>query len=421
MRILKKIFFMCLILAILGLGLGLYLAFKLDQPYTKSEPSWETALRVTFKPQTFFPGKTNLYILILGTDNNWTQQDILYTKGTRSDTTMLAHVDLKHKTIKILSIPRDLYVYIPGDCYRGDCYDKINAATAVGGVPLSEKVVASLTGVPIDYYVRIKTTGLINFVNAIGGIYVYVDENMNYVDHWGHLKIHLKKGWQHLNGQQTEELARFRHDPLGDYGRIQRQHRIIKAIMKKLERPSVLVHIIHIVQVAKQSIETNLMYPQILALANLFKHATTDSLKIYTLPTRPKNVKIFGTWVSYVFPDPVRDKQMLKKFQSDVFFPHKPIGVSVEVLNGNGTQGAAKKIAKKLEKHGFTISHVGNASNFNYVDTLIIDHEVHPHKKVVKKILPMLVSKYFPNAQTQNDPKPKPRPADLTIVIGKSL
>jgi LCP family protein required for cell wall assembly len=421
MRILKKVFLICFVLAVIGGALGIYLAIKLDQPYTAAEPSWETALRVAFKPQTFFPGKNNLYVLILGTDNNWTQQDILYTKGTRSDTTMLAHIDLKHKTVKILSIPRDLYVYIPGDCYQGDCYDKINAATSVGGVPLSEKVVASLTGIPIDYYVRIKTTGLINFVNAIGGIYVYVDENMNYVDHWGHLKIHLKKGWQHLNGVQTEELARFRHDPLGDYGRIQRQHRIIKAIMKKLERPSVLIHLYHIVQVAKQSVETNLSFPQILALANLFKGATTDSMKIYTLPTRPKNVKVFGTWVSYVFPDPNRDKKMLAEFQSDAFLPSHPIGVSVEVLNGNGAQGEAKQIADKLQNHGFVISHVGNAPNFNYNQTLIIDHEVHPHKKVKKKILPMLVSKYFPGAQTENDPRPRPRPADLTIVLGKTL
>jgi LCP family protein required for cell wall assembly len=417
MSTLKKVLLILLLMAVLGSAVGIFMAVKMFQAYSPSEPKWQTTMRAAFDPRSLFPGKNDLYILVLGTDFNYTDKDIMYTKNTRSDTMMLFHLDLNNKTVKQMSIPRDTRVYIPGDCYKGDCYDKINAAFAVGGPKLSEQVVTALTGIPIDYYVRIKEAGLKNLVDAIGGIDVNVDEDMNYDDNWGHLHIHLKKGFQHLNGEQAAEFARFRHDPLGDYGRMMRQQEVIKAIAKKLENPLILEHLNSIVEVAKANVETDLTFQQILGLANLFKGIRLADLKTYNFPTVPKDIFEFGDWVSYVVPVPDQDKQVLEEFTSDepASSPQAGSVISVEVLNGSGVPGMAQEVAEKLRSEGFSVARVGNADNFNYQKTEILDH--------TGKGDGLAVAKYFnPNdVETLSVPQnPQNRSnVDVTVIVGK--
>ena len=138
-----------------------------------------------------------------------------------TDTIILAHLDAGRRTITIVSIPRDTWVPVPE---QGPT--KINAAYAFGGAHMTARVASRLLGgVPIDAIVALQPEGAAAIVDAMGGLDVNVDENMNYDDENGDLHIHLQKGEQHLNGAQVAGYVRFRHDPASDFGRVKRQQR----------------------------------------------------------------------------------------------------------------------------------------------------------------------------------------------------
>ncbi|MGK7943030.1 MAG: LCP family protein, partial [Microcystaceae cyanobacterium] len=156
-----------------------------------------------------------LNILVLGIDRVEEQdsQSLTGLEG-RSDTILLLKVDPLQKNLKMLSIPRDSRVNIPQVGYT-----KINDANIHGGVELVTEVVSqTLDDVIIDRYVRITTDGFVKLVDLVGGVEVYVPQDMYYQDRTQNLYIDLKAGLQTLDGQQAEQFARFRSQDTGDIG-----------------------------------------------------------------------------------------------------------------------------------------------------------------------------------------------------------
>jgi len=141
----------------------------------------------------------------------------------RSDAIMVMHVDFDRNRVGVISIPRDTYVYVEG---YGDT--KVNHAYMYGDTPLLKKTVAHYLGVEIDYVVKFGFTGLVKFVDAIGGVEVSIPHAMTYTDHAGGLHINLKKGVQRLDGQQAVQYLRYRRDRGGDISRIRRQQRFVQ-------------------------------------------------------------------------------------------------------------------------------------------------------------------------------------------------
>lgn len=401
----KKTIFICFVTAVLGITAGFFIVSKLGKNYSPSEPSWETSMRVLVDPRSLFGGKDTITILILGTDYNYTNRDIMFTKNTRSDTMILARLNLDKKTLKLLSIPRDTRVNIPGDGW-----DRINSAYAIGGTKLAENVVKSILNVPIDYGVRIKEQGLKSLVEAMGGVDVNVEKNMNYDDNWGHFHVHLKKGPQHLNGEQAAGYSRFRHDEEGDYGRIRRQQQVIKAIQQRLTSPLVLADLEKIVNVARANVETDLTFSQLLALGNLMKGTAMTSVKPLTLPTIPKDYKEGGYWVSYVEIDEAEARKVLAEFESDET-QTATSALRVEVLNGSGIQNKAQSVAELLKAKGYFVTHVGNADRSDYSQTQIVDHTGQGQAGSIAKILPY--------ATTMSLPQEGERQTDLTVIVGR--
>ena len=166
-------------------------------------------------------GKIN--ILLLGVDKD----------GLRTDTMILACYDLDANTVKLLSIPRDTRMYI------GNKYQKINAAHAISekgkikGVQGSIEAVTRLTAIPINYYVEFSFDAFKHTIDALGGIDFDIPQNMNYEDPTQNLYIHLKKGFQHLDGDKAEQFVRFRSYPMGDIGRVEAQQAFIKALAEQ--------------------------------------------------------------------------------------------------------------------------------------------------------------------------------------------
>jgi polyisoprenyl-teichoic acid--peptidoglycan teichoic acid transferase len=324
------------------------------------------SLIFTFKPgQTAFEGKDKMVILCLGVDNNYTEKDIMYTKGARTDTIFLLSIDAAAEAVNVLSVPRDCYVQI-SEKYG---MDKINAAYAIGGIKQAEETVSKWLDVRIDHYIILKVNATANMVNALGGLEIDVEKDMDYDDNWGHLHVHLKKGPQLLNGEQAVGYARFRHDEESDWGRIRRQQQVMNTLIKEMKKPSNVLRIQKIVTIIHESIDTDLTIPQLLDIARLYKDFDRGNMKTGVIKGDDGGDQGF----SYIVPYENEKVALVRKLLlRDSSLP--PSEVRVGVLNGTATHGLATQVADTLTKRGYKVTRIADADRNDYNSTQVIDH-----------------------------------------------
>src|SRR6266496_4087734 len=249
----------------------------IEIPDSNLPPAWDGASRIT--------------ILIIGLD----YRDWVAGEGApRSDTMILLTIDPLTKTAGMLSIPRDMWVNIPGFGYS-----RINTAYSLGrgsklpggGPRLMMKTVSHFIGVPIDYYVQVDFDTFVDVINLIGGVDVYNNENI-ILDPMAHGKDFAKVkitccGIRHLNGREALAFARCRHKEQGckngDVGRAERQQRIIFAIRDKVLAPAnfpkLLAQAPELYNTFSAGIHTNLTLNNAIKLAVLAKDIPKENIK----------------------------------------------------------------------------------------------------------------------------------------------
>lgn len=324
-------------------------------------------------------GKDKLRILVMGVDDSWTTKDEVYTSQSRSDTNIAVSIDLHNHNIGVLSIPRDLWVDIPKDGYG-----KLNEAIADGGPERAEATVQRNLGTPaFDYYLVLNINATKAVVDAIGGLDVNVEKNMSYDDNWGHLHIHLKKGPQHLNGEQTVGYIRFRHDEEGDFGRMRRQRQVVQLLVRRMKDPSIISKIPALLGVVQQNVRTNLTYDKMYDLAVGLQDVTPQMVHEAEVPA---NIG-WTAGASVLFADQAKTQAIVHKYLV-VGFGNQfdPSTVHVKVENGSGTPGAASAMADYLRRRGFTIVETGNAKTFNNAKTTITGSDQTIMGEVVKQL-----------------------------------
>ena len=200
----------------------------------------------------------------------------------QSDAMILLRLDPIAKKVTALSIPRDSRVEIPGYGVQ-----KINAANYVGGALLSAKTVSNLVGnIQIDRYMRVNVEGFGQLIDALGGVDIYVPKRMKYQDDSQHLYINLNQGQQVLDGSKAIQYMRFRHDELGDIGRVQRQQTFFRALISQKLRIDTVPRIPDILAVIKQNLDTNMSVQELLALAAFVSKIDRKDTKMLLLPGR---------------------------------------------------------------------------------------------------------------------------------------
>ncbi len=346
-------------------------------------------------------GKPNLRVLVMGLDENWTNSDEMYTAGTRTDTLLGVNIDLANKQVSVLSIPRDLWVYIPKSGYG-----KINEAFGDGGPQRVEATVIRDFGAPpFDYYIVLKIDATKNIVDALGGLDVSVEKDMDYDDTWGHLHIHLKKGMHHLTGEQAVGYVRFRHDPEGDFGRMRRQRQVIATLAKRLRDPSIAFHLPALLSIFKDNVRTDMPFGKMYDLALGMRDVTPQMVHSAQLPA----VVGWADGQSVLFYPDVEAHAMARKYLT-VGYGNRfdPSTVHVRVENGSGTPGAASALADFLRQRGFDVVETGNAKSFNNSRTTI---------KTADKTVAGEVAKQLPVRNPQIAVGPVDG-VDVVIVIG---
>jgi LCP family protein required for cell wall assembly len=272
-------------------------------------------------------------------------KQVLGLRGN-TDTMILARLDPPRRQVRLLSIPRDTRVPIPGHGIF-----KINAANPYGGPKLAVEVVSAFLGTPVDHYMIINTEGVIQVVEALGGVNVFVPKAMNYDDFAGKLHIHLEKGWNHLDGRHAHDFLRFRHDDLGDIGRVQRQQAFLQAMMSQYLTPLSLLKTPQLLAVAKANMETDLSPADMLHIVSWAAELKRDQVAQAMVPGR--EAVIHGGW--YWEPDPQTVKHVVQSFLlgEETLAAREPSQYKVSVLDGVGDRAALDTLRRALLKAGY--------------------------------------------------------------------
>lgn len=347
-RSIWKFLLFTLLIAIIIAIAGLVYIYK-TTPKDIRDSFVDTISFVTNPGQTVFGDKDSVNILCLGLDYNYTTEGIIFSKNARTDTIFVVNVN-KDGKINILSVPRDMRVEVPG--YG---MDKANAAYALGEEPLARQTIENFLGIKIDYYAVIRIKGTKELIDALGGITVDVEKDINYDDNWGHTHIHLKKGLQKLNGDEAVGYSRFRYDEEGDRGRIRRQQQVLKALVLQLKDPRNIAKINEITRAFKNNIETSFTFTQLIDFARLYKKFTASNVHVDKLEGADEDID----GISYMIPDE-KDIQTKVNRMFLGIVEYLPGEVTVNVFNTTEKPGVARRLADKLSAAGYSINKVGD-------------------------------------------------------------
>jgi len=359
-------------------------------------------------------GRVN--VLLMGLDTRKGDRE----DGTRSDTMIVVSIDQGSKSASMLSIPRDLWVEIPG---HGN--NRINASyyfgdrdkPGSGGPPLAKATVSKLLGLSVDYFVQVDFEGFRQIINAIGGVTLDVKkplvDNEFPTEDFGIKRIYIPAGVQHMDGPTALEYARSRHAD-SDLGRNQRQQAVLLAVREQGVNLGAVTN--NQLQTALQgAIKTDLQAGDILGLVQTGIGMNKDNIRNYSIDanlTRQANVE--GNDV--LLPNREGIRGLVQQMTSSSTAAPAKETATISVLNGTFTQGRASSTQKFLEGKGYTISNVEQASDAgNYLHTII---RVYNGKQKTASELAGLLGLSSDKIQVKSG---GPAGIDLEIVCGEDL
>lgn len=243
----------------------------------------------------------SLNILVLGSDSRSGEENQALgggeSGGARSDTAMVVHLDPGRTAATVVSIPRDTLVDRPacplsdGGSTRPVSGAMFNSAYEVGGPVCAVKTVESLTDVRMDHYIEIDFSGFARLVDALGGVTVTTEEDID--DDRSHLT--LEAGTHHLDGTEALALARTRYD-IGDgsdLGRIELQQHLVKALLEQIADQDLLTGPARLYEVADAvtgslTTDTGLdSLGELTRFGQSLKGLTSAAVTTVTMPVRP--------------------------------------------------------------------------------------------------------------------------------------
>jgi len=347
-------------------------------------------------------GNSRVTILLMGLDyRDWRSGE----GAPRSDSMMLVTFDPISETAGMLSIPRDLWVEIPG--YG---HGRINTAYALGeqdrlpggGPALAVKTVEKLLGVPIQYYVQIDFGAFVRMVDEIGGVELDVPERIT-VDPGAQIgpdnTVTLEPGVQILGGEVTLAYARARKTEGGDFDRARRQQQVAMAIRDQVLNFDNLATLVAkapaLYQELASGIRTNLSLEQMISLGlavmklspEEFRRGVIGPPMMVTMET----VYYGGEEAQVLKPVP----NQIRILRDEIFTATGAIGPSISyedeataakeenarlaVLNGAGEEGLAGRTAELLRELDFNVTQVSNADRMDYPTTRVVDYTGNPY------------------------------------------
>jgi LCP family protein required for cell wall assembly len=381
-------------------------------------------------------GTDRVTILLMGLDyRDWSSGE----GPPRTDSMMLATLDPVSLSAGMMSIPRDLWVEIPG--YG---HGRINTAYFLGerdrlpggGPALAVETVENFLGVPIPYYVQIDFNAFVRFIDELGGVEINVPEEIR-VDPiaWepGESNtVLLEPGPQVLNGDVTLAYARARKTEGGDFDRAKRQQQVAIAIRDRILSlemiPTLVAKAPNLYAELSSGIRTNLSLDQMLSLGMTAIKVDRENIRKGVIA--PPNMVtlervIYGGEEADVLK-PVPDQ--IRILRDEIFTAEGALGPSIEVadtseaselenarlavLNGTGEEGLAGRMAEQFTALGFNVVEIANADSWDYPTSRIVDYTGNPYTtKYIADLLDLSQGQIL----FQTDPDAE---LDLAFVVG---
>jgi LCP family protein required for cell wall assembly len=340
------------------------------------------------------PKSGQVTALVIGSDH---RKNGATGKNGLSDTLILVRMDPDHHIVSLLSVPRDLWVTIPG---HGE--GKINSAYSEGGDALSLRTVEAVTGVHPNYLLNVDFSGFQRLVDTLGGVYLNVDQHyynppaISAQD--GFSEISIPPGYQLLNGANALAFSRYRHSD-DDFHRQARQQTFLRAFEA---RASGRFHGISLTDIPFLNTVLDAISHS-MTIVGPGGHAPSPQTLLGFASTaydaRAHVASIHVNWNSFTAPDGSAAVQVSNLSQALWQWRHpwllgsataglptgkhrkphhaawkpsvSPPAVSVAVMNGGGATGAASSMAGLLARWGYQTSVAGNTSTFSYPHTRV--------------------------------------------------
>jgi polyisoprenyl-teichoic acid--peptidoglycan teichoic acid transferase len=360
-------------------------------------------------------GTDRVNILLLGID----KRDDEPIAGTRSDTIMLASIDPVTKSAALVSIPRDMWVRIPGCTPREGCsagQQRINVAHAVGGPELAVQTVTTDFGLPIQFYARVDFRGFEQLIDAVGGVVIDVDWPVKDDEYptpdYGYQRIYFGPGPQLMDGATALEYARSRHGT-NDFARAGRQQKVLVGLRSRALQLNMLSRAPELVGIVRKSLSTDLSPVQMLALAKLISQVDRDRIANLVIDTSYANPFRGPDGADLLQPNIPAIKHAIESAQRSA--AHPELRAKIEVLNGSGTAGLGQKAADYLTAQGFNVVRIAAAERSDYRSSLV---QVLTEDKGAAEALATTLR--MPTTAISQVPTPHAE-ADIRIVVGQDF
>lgn len=277
-------------------------------------------------------------VLILGRDTGG---------GGNTDTMLLASYDVTNQKATVMSIPRDTMVNVNWDVKKINSVYNMNGGGDKGIKALYQEI-SQLVGFEPDYQVVVEWEAVGEIVDAMGGVYFDVPRDMDYEDPYQDLSIHIKKGYQKLNGEQAMGVIRFRDGvngySNGDIGRIETQQAFLKAVLEQMLQIQNMTKISQFAKVFQENVTTDLSFQNILWFAQkaILGGLKVENVNFVTMPYKGVSAwsRYYQQNLSYVVP--VADE--LLELVNNELSPFKEVftlsDLDIMYVNSDGSIGS---------------------------------------------------------------------------------
>lgn len=223
--------------------------------------TWQTnALPSAIADAKLEASRQTLNVLFIGVDD--TAKDGQYGQA---DSVVLLIVDPDEKSASMISIPSYTKISVAGHAEKVS----LKQIYQQGGTPQILRVVEGYLGITIPYYAAVDHAVFTRAVDELGGVDLYVETNMSYTDSYDGYTIDLKKGYQTLDGEKAQQYIRYRDDELGEFGRMKRLHRFVKAMVQQHAGVGTLVDVPALLSIMEDESDTNLTFYPMMKIANV--------------------------------------------------------------------------------------------------------------------------------------------------------
>jgi LCP family protein required for cell wall assembly len=366
-------------------------------------------------PAPDYQGKVE-HFLLLGLDSTW---DL---SSQNTDVILVATINKDTKQVSMLSVPRDLWVYIPNYGWsRINVAHKIGHRTGYpgGGVGLLAEVLRINLGIPsIDHWARIDFQGFARVVDVLGGVEMTVacPVNLRYKPPTSDTEqeMVLEPGLYQMDGATALRYVRTRRGT-SDFDRARRQHQFLKAVWNQFKSPDIILKIPGLWSALSDSFQTDMNLGDVLALAPVALDLKPQNIRsLYIGPNQVEPWTNADGW-QVLLPRPDRIQQVVARLYAPTSAGENQIaneGARIQIRNGTSRSQLAQIAADQLRWEGFNVADTGLADSLDYQQTKIL---VFNEKPVALQELIQQLQVLPENVIRQPDPN---QPADIQVILG---